>query len=111
MQLQHDVTRTHQVLDERHLVAAGGLVPLMGLAQRCGLAELVADRVEIASSARLQAKGEPGGEPGGQDHRVGSRDGCGGGLDRGHGAGPGRRHGLAARWGVPPSRLGSHLRA
>jgi hypothetical protein len=34
--------------DDPDLVSCAGLVPVMRLAQRCGLAELVADRVRIA---------------------------------------------------------------
>ena len=48
MRLLHAAARTHAAFDEENLVAYAGLVPVMRLAQRCGLADLVGEHVGVA---------------------------------------------------------------
>ena len=45
MRLSHDPARTHASFDDPNLVSRAGLVPVMALAQRAGLAGLVAEHV------------------------------------------------------------------
>ena len=45
MRLLHDLARTHASFDDPNLVSRAGLVPVMALAQRAGLAGLVAEHV------------------------------------------------------------------
>ena len=50
MQSSHTPTRRFApVFDEDHLVAAGGLPAVMGLAQRAGFTDLLKDRLTVAS--------------------------------------------------------------
>ena len=49
MQFSHDPARTHASFDDPNLVSRAGLVPVMALAARCGLADLVGEHVTIAS--------------------------------------------------------------
>ncbi len=50
MQSSHTPTRRFTpVFDEDHLVSAGGLPAVMGLAQRAGLADLMNERLTVAS--------------------------------------------------------------
>ena len=50
MQSSHTPTRRFTpVFDEDHLVSAGGLPAVMGLAQRAGLADLLNERLTVAS--------------------------------------------------------------
>ena len=49
MRLSHDPARTHASFDDPNLVSRAGLVPLMALAGRCGLADLAGEHVKIAS--------------------------------------------------------------
>jgi hypothetical protein len=68
------------VFDEENLVSCAGLVPVMGLAERAGLSELIASKVAIDARADAGRLGR--GESGGQadvDHR---RDGCRRGVHR-----------------------------
>ena len=51
MRLSHDPAKTHASFDDRNLVSRAGLVPVMALAQRCGLADLAGEHVMIASPA------------------------------------------------------------
>jgi hypothetical protein len=103
VQLLHSLVRTHASFDDPNLVSHAGLVPVMALAQRAGLADLVAEHVR------------PGGECGvNADLKVG----C---LVAGMAAGADAiddmdllRHGAMASLfgGVrAPSTLGSHLRS
>jgi Transposase DDE domain group 1 len=48
VQLSHAPAKTHATFDDEHLIAYAGLVPVMRLAERCGLAELAAEHVRIA---------------------------------------------------------------
>ena len=43
MRLLHGLARTHASFDDPNLVSRAGLVPVMALAQRAGLAGLVAE--------------------------------------------------------------------
>ncbi len=45
MRLSHDLAKTHASFDDPHLVSRAGLVPVMALAERAGLADLVAASV------------------------------------------------------------------
>ena len=49
MRLSHDPAKTHASFDDPNLVSRAGLVPVMALAQRCGLADLVREHVHITS--------------------------------------------------------------
>ncbi|MGH3499304.1 MAG: IS1380 family transposase [Nocardioidaceae bacterium] len=111
MQLKHEGARTHQAFDEQHVVASAGLVPVMGLAQRCGLDRLVADRVKIGSSARPQVKGNPGVNPAGKITSVVA--GMAAGADSIDDMELVRAGGMGRVFGgvYAPSSLGSHLRA
>jgi hypothetical protein len=48
VRLSHAGVRTHAAFDDEHVIAHGGLVPVMRLAERCGLEGLVADHVRVA---------------------------------------------------------------
>ena len=45
MRLLHDLARPNASFDDPNLVSHGGLVPVMALAQRAGLADLIGDHV------------------------------------------------------------------
>lgn len=47
MRLFHAPGNTHAVFDDEHVIAYGGLLPAMRLAERCGFAGLVGDSVVI----------------------------------------------------------------
>jgi hypothetical protein len=51
VQLLRALARTHAAFDDRHLVSHAGLVPVMALAQRAGLSDLVASTSGQAASA------------------------------------------------------------
>ena len=51
MRLSHDPAKTHASFDDPNLVSRAGLVPVMALAQRCGLADLAGEHVTITSPA------------------------------------------------------------
>ena len=51
MRLSHDPAKTHASFDDPDLVSRAGLVPVMALAQRCGLADLAGEHVTITSPA------------------------------------------------------------
>jgi Transposase DDE domain group 1 len=55
VRLSHDPAKTHASFDDPDLVSRAGLVPLMALAQRCGLADLAGEHVTIASPAGVNA--------------------------------------------------------
>jgi hypothetical protein len=48
VRLSHAAAKTHAVFDEEHIIAYGRLVPVMRLAERCGLPGLVSEHVRIA---------------------------------------------------------------
>jgi hypothetical protein len=103
VRLLHDLAKTHVSFDDPNLVSHGGLVPVMALAGRAGLADLVAEHVT------------PGGECGVNAHL---KVPC---LVAGMAAGADSiddmdvlRHGAMDRLlgGIrAPSTLGSHLRS
>jgi len=49
--LLHDLAKTHASFDDPNLVSRAGLVPVMALAQRCGLGDLAGEHVTITSPA------------------------------------------------------------
>jgi hypothetical protein len=101
--LLHDLAKIHATFDDPNLVSRAGLVPVMALAQRAGLAGLVEEHVRIARpcgvNAQLKVPGIVAGMIGGADSIEDL------GLLR-HGAMPGLFGGIRA-----PSTLGSFLRS
>ncbi len=55
MRLSHSPARTHASFDDPNLVSQGGLVPVMALAERCGLPVLVRRHVTIAARTGVNA--------------------------------------------------------
>ena len=47
MQLSHTRTVTAAAFDDRNLLAAAGLIPILGLAQHCGLADLADEHLTM----------------------------------------------------------------
>lgn len=45
MRFSHAASKTHAIFDDEHVISYGGLAPAMRLAERCGLARLVAEHV------------------------------------------------------------------
>src|SRR5580693_1860477 len=103
MRLLHVLARTHASFDDPNLVSRAGLVPVMALAQRSGLADLVAEHVrpggDCGVNAHLKVPCLVAGMVAGADS-IDDMD-----LLR-HGAMPGLFGGIRA-----PSTLGSHLRS
>jgi Transposase DDE domain group 1 len=103
VQLLHELVKIHATFDDPHLVSHAGLVPVMAVAQRAGLADLVAEHVrpggQCGASAQLKVPCLVAGMAAGAD----SIDDMG--LLR-HGAMPALFGGVRA-----PSTLGSHLRS
>lgn len=62
MQLSHAWSRATPIFDEENLVSSAGLVPVMGLAERAGLSELIADRVRFKTSKVKSAGVNPAGK-------------------------------------------------
>src|SRR5271169_986450 len=56
MRLLHGLARTHASFDDPNLVSRAGLVPVMALAQRAGLTELVAERVRPGGPCGVNAQ-------------------------------------------------------
>jgi hypothetical protein len=50
MQSSHAASAVSAVFDDTNLVAYAGLVPVMRLAERCGLARLVAEKVKLTGA-------------------------------------------------------------
>jgi Transposase DDE domain group 1 len=103
VRLLHAAGKTHASFDDPNLVSRAGLVPVMRVAQRCGLAELVGKHLRIGDrrgvNARLKVPGIVAGMIGGADS-IDDLDVL--------------RHGAMGRLfgGIrPPSTLGSFLRA
>jgi hypothetical protein len=105
MRLLHSdsLTRTHASFDDPNLVSHAGLVPVMALAQRAGLGELVAQHVDPAGGCWVNAPLKIGCLVAGMAVGAGSIDDMD--LLR-HGAMTGLFGGVRA-----PSTLGSFLRA
>src|SRR5882762_7637964 len=103
MRLLHSLAKTHASFDDPNLVSHAGLVPVMALADRAGLADLVAEHVrpggECGVNAHLKVACLVAGMAAGAD----SIDDMG--LLR-HGAMSTLFGGIRA-----PSTLGSHLRS
>src|SRR6266550_6981454 len=103
MRLLHGLARTHASFDDPNLVSRAGLVPVMALAQRAGLAGLVAEHVRPGGpcgvNAELKVPCLVAGMAAGADS-IEDMD-----LLR-HGAMPDLFGGIRA-----PSTLGSHLRS
>jgi hypothetical protein len=103
VQLSHDPLKTHASFDDPNLVSRAGLVPVMALAARCGLADLAGEHVKIASrtgvNAHLKIPGLVAGMAAGADS-IDDMD-----MLR-HGAMPVLFGGVRA-----PSTLGSFLRS
>src|SRR6185312_1751649 len=103
MRLLHVLARTHASFDDPNLVSRAGLVPVMALAQRAGLAGLVAEHVrpggDCGVNAHLKVPCLVAGMVAGADS-IDDMD-----LLR-HGAMPDLFGGIRA-----PSTLGSHLRS
>jgi hypothetical protein len=103
VRLLHDLAKIHATFDDPNLVSRAGLVPVMALAQRAGLAGLVAAHVRPGGpcgvNAHLKIPGLVAGMIAGADS-IDDLD-----LLR-HGAMPDLLGGVRA-----PSTLGSHLRS
>ena len=102
MRLLHSLARTHASFDDPNLVSHAGLVPVMALAERAGLPELVAEHVS------------PGGECGVNAHLKVSclAAGMAAGADSIDDMGVLRHGAMDMLFGGvrAPSTLGSHLR-
>ena len=55
MRLLHDPAKTHASFDGPNLVSRAGLVPVMALAERCGLTNLVGEHVRIGAKCGVNA--------------------------------------------------------
>jgi hypothetical protein len=62
VKLQDGWSRAVPVFDDEHLVSCAGLVPVMGLAEQTGLAELIGDRVVFKDSKVASAGVNPAGK-------------------------------------------------
>lgn len=58
VRLSHAASRTQVVFDEEHVIAHGGLVPVMRLAERCGLPESLAEHVHLIDRLGVNAPGK-----------------------------------------------------
>ena len=103
MRLLHGLAKIHATFDDPHLVSRAGLVPVMALAQRAGLAGLVGEHVRIARPCGVNAPVKVPGIVAGMIGGADSIDDLG--LLR-HGAMPALFGGVRA-----PSTLGSFLRS
>jgi len=56
VRLLHSLARTHASFDDPNLVSHAGLVPVMALAQRAGLADLVAEHVRPGAECGINAE-------------------------------------------------------
>jgi hypothetical protein len=55
VRLSHDLPKTHASFDDPNLVSRAGLVPLMALAQKAGLADLVGEHVSTGGPCGVNA--------------------------------------------------------
>ena len=62
VKLPDEWSRSTPVFDDENLVSFAGLVPLMGLAERAGLSELIAGRVRFQASKVQSAGVNPAGK-------------------------------------------------
>ena len=102
MRLLHSLSRTHASFDDPNLVSHAGLVPVMALAQRAGLGDLVAEHVRPSGECGVNADLKVGCLVAGMAAGADSIDDMD--LLR-HGAMSTLSGGVRA-----PSTLGSHLR-
>jgi hypothetical protein len=56
VQLLHDLAKMHATFDDPHLVSRAGLVPVMALAQRAGLPDLVTEHVRVGHRCGVNAQ-------------------------------------------------------
>src|ERR1700689_2068000 len=103
VRLSHTPARTSAVFDDPNLVSHGGLVPVMALAERAGLPELLAEHVRPGGECGVNAAAKVGCMVAGMAAGADSIDDMG--LLR-HGAMDALFGGVRA-----PSTLGSHLRS
>src|SRR5437764_5091716 len=103
VRLLHELAKIHATFDDPHLVSRAGLVPVMALAQRAGLGELVKGHVRPGRPCGVNAEVKVPCLVAGMIAGADSIDGMG--LLR-HGAMPGLFGGIRA-----PSTLGSFLRS
>ena len=103
MRLSHGLAKTYATFDDPNLVSRAGLVPVMALAQRAGLPDLVAEHVRIGRRCGVNAPVKVGCLAAGMIAGADSIDDMD--LLR-HGAMPALFGGIRA-----PSTLGSFLRA
>jgi len=103
VRLLHVLARTHASFDDPNLVSRAGLVPVMALAQRAGLDDLVRRHVTVAGPCGVNADLKAGCLVAGMAAGADSIDDMD--LLR-HGAMPDLFGGIRA-----PSTLGSHLRS
>ena len=100
MRLLHSLAKTHASFDDPDLVSRAGLVPVMALAQRAGLADLVAEHVrpggDCGANAPVKIACLVAGMAGGADS-IDDMDLL--------------RHGAMFGGIRAPSTLGSHLRS
>jgi hypothetical protein len=103
MRLLHDPLKISARFDDPNLVSRAGLVPVMGLAERAGLAALVREHVQVAGRCGVNAAVKAGCLVAGMAAGADSIDD----MDvLRHGAMPDLFDGIRA-----PSTLGSFLRA
>jgi len=55
VRLLHDPAKTHASFDDPNLVSRAGLVPVMALAERCGLTDLAGEHVRISAKCGVNA--------------------------------------------------------
>jgi hypothetical protein len=103
VRLLHDLAKIHATFDDPHLVSRAGLVPVMALAQRAGLADLAGEQLRLARRCGVNAQVKVGCLVAGMIAGADSIDDMD--LLR-HGAMPAVFGGIRA-----PSTLGSFLRA
>jgi hypothetical protein len=103
VRLLHDLAKIHATFDDPNLVSRAGLVPVMALAQRAGLADLAGEHVRITRRCGVNAAVKAGCLIAGMIAGADSIDDMG--LLR-HGAMPALFGGIRA-----PSTLGSFLRS
>jgi hypothetical protein len=92
--LLHDLAKIHATFDDPDLVSRAGLVPVMALAERAGLAALAEEHVRIARpcgvNAQVKVPGIVAGMAGGADSMM-TWTCCGPARCRRCSAGSGRR--------------------
>lgn len=62
MKLSHEWERASAVFDDESLVSSAGLVPVMALAERAGLSELVASKLDLGPTVIRSAGANPAGK-------------------------------------------------